>query len=98
MGSLPPALLRAVSWPWVIGIRVKFPPSLNLRERGTAQVLDGLDGNGDTMGAGTCLEKATNDTFNMHALFGYGNCLFLKEGKSCKFSQLEKFVEETQLL
>ena len=25
-------------------------------------------------------------------------CLFLKEGKSCKFSKLEKFVEETQLL
>ena len=25
-------------------------------------------------------------------------CLFLKEGKSCKFSQMEKFVEEIQLL
>ena len=35
----------------------------------------------------------------MHALLGMEiMCLFLKEGKSCKFSQMEKFVEETQLL
>lgn len=46
MGSLPPALLRAVSWPWVISIPVKFAPSLNLREWGNAEVLGVLDGNG----------------------------------------------------
>lgn len=57
MGSLPPALLRAVSWSWVIGIPVKFPAYLNLRERGNAEVLDVLGRNGDTMGAGTCLQK-----------------------------------------
>ena len=91
MGSLPPALLRAVSWPQVTGIPVKFPPSLNLRERGSAEVLDVLDGNGDTMGAGTCLEKATNDTFKIHALFGYGNYLSVfKRGQKLQVFQTGK--------
>lgn len=73
------------------GIPVKFPPSLNLRERGSAEVLDVLDGNGDTMGAGTCLEKATNDTFKMHALFGYGNYLSVfKRGQKLQVFQTGK--------
>ena len=44
-------------------------------------------------------KKATNDTLRHMPFLGMEiMCLFLKEGKSCKFSQMEKFVEEIQLL
>lgn len=40
------ALLRAVSWPWVISIPVKFAPVPQPQRKGNAEVLGVLDGNG----------------------------------------------------